>query len=111
MTFFHLFFYGGLLLLVWLHNIPYVVPVYYLLLSLLTFIVYAKDKHAAKQHTGRVRERTLHLLALLGGWTGANMAQAYLRHKTQKRVFAKVCVGSMLLHTMLWGVLLCKGYV
>jgi uncharacterized membrane protein YsdA (DUF1294 family) len=57
------------------------------LLSLLSYAVYASDKRAAQQGRRRVPERTLHLLALLGGWPGALLAQRLLRHKTAKPSF------------------------
>ncbi len=56
-------------------------------LSLVTYAVYALDKTAAGQGRRRVPERTLHLLALLGGWPGALLAQQRLRHKTSKTRF------------------------
>ncbi len=58
-----------------------------LVLSLLSYAVYAADKRAAQQNRRRVPERTLHLLALLGGWPGALLAQQHLRHKTAKPRF------------------------
>ena len=57
------------------------------LMSVLTYSVYALDKNAARRRRHRVAERTLHLLALLGGWPGALIAQRLLRHKTHKRRF------------------------
>ncbi len=53
-------------------------------------MVYWFDKNAAIQRTWRVKERTLHLLALLGGWPGAYAAQRILRHKTVKQPFQAI---------------------
>lgn len=55
--------------------------------SLLTFILFAIDKHAARRGRPRVAERTLLLWALLGGWPGAWAASHLLRHKTVKASF------------------------
>ncbi|QDC44116.1 DUF1294 domain-containing protein [Methylophilus medardicus] len=71
---------------------------FYLLLNLITIIVYYLDKRAARQKERRVSETTLHLLALLGGWPGAIVAQQLFRHKTQKRVFKVVFWLTVLLH-------------
>lgn len=57
------------------------------LLSLITYVLYALDKSAARGRRHRVPERTLHLLSLLGGWPGALLAQHMLRHKTAKPRF------------------------
>ena len=59
----------------------------YALLSALTFLVYGIDKSAAQRQAWRVPEANLHLLALLGGWPGATLAQQWLRHKSQKAEF------------------------
>ena len=62
----------------------------YGLVSGLTFAVYAHDKSAARRGAWRTPERTLHLLALVGGWPGAVLAQRWLRHKSQKAGFRAV---------------------
>ncbi|MDR7305087.1 DUF1294 domain-containing protein [Rhodoferax saidenbachensis] len=59
-------------------------------LNLLTFALYARDKHAARTGQWRTPENTLHLLSLLGGWPAAWVAQRVLRHKTSKRSFQLV---------------------
>ena len=55
--------------------------------SLVTFIAYAIDKSAAQSGRWRTQESTLHLLALIGGWPGALIAQNRLRHKSRKGPF------------------------
>lgn len=59
----------------------------YLALSLITLITYLKDKSAARKGGWRTSEGTLHVLALLGGWPGALLAQALFRHKSKKTDF------------------------
>ncbi|WP_162291240.1 DUF1294 domain-containing protein [Vogesella sp. LIG4] len=70
-----------------LHYVPVGVAGLYLFFSLLTYVVYARDKRAAQLRRWRTRESTLHLLSLLGGWPGAWLAQRRLRHKSSKLAF------------------------
>ena len=62
----------------------------YLVLSLLTFLVYGTDKDAARNNRWRTPESVLHLLDLLGGWPGGLAAQQILRHKSRKESFLVV---------------------
>ena len=62
----------------------------YAALSLLTFLVYAWDKLQAKRNGRRVPELRLHALSLLGGFAGAALAMALVRHKTQRLAFSLV---------------------
>ena len=55
--------------------------------SLTSFVVFAYDKWRAKRQRGRISERSLHLLAWVGGWPGAVLARELFRHKTQKLTF------------------------
>ncbi|MCP4287182.1 MAG: DUF1294 domain-containing protein [Gammaproteobacteria bacterium] len=73
-----------------LAKIPLHILALYMAASLLTFIMYAIDKSAAKDGAWRTQESTLHLLSLAGGWPGALIAQQKLRHKTQKQSFRSV---------------------
>lgn len=59
-------------------------------MSLVCFIAYGLDRRQAVNGGRRVSERTLHLLAFLGGWPGALLAQRQFRHKTQKVTFRLV---------------------
>jgi uncharacterized membrane protein YsdA (DUF1294 family)/cold shock CspA family protein len=69
---------------------PGAVALVYLGLSVLSFVVYATDKAAAKRSANRIPESTLHMLALFGGWPGALLAQQVLRHKSSKVEFRLV---------------------
>ena len=55
--------------------------------SLATFCVYGWDKRQAVRNAQRVPEKTLHLLAVFGGWPGALLAQYVFRHKNRKASF------------------------
>jgi uncharacterized membrane protein YsdA (DUF1294 family) len=59
----------------------------YAVMSVIAFIIYAKDKNAAEYGEWRISENTLHTLSLLGGWPGAAIAQSFLRHKSKKASF------------------------
>ncbi len=50
-------------------------------------LAYAQDKEAAQLGNRRIPENTLHVMAFLGGWPAAWLAQQKLRHKTQKQPF------------------------
>ena len=60
------------------------------IVSLVTFFVYGWDKRQAVRNGQRVPEKTLHLLAILGGWPGALAAQHFFRHKNRKTSFQLV---------------------
>lgn len=68
-------------------KLPPCILVTYVVVSMLTYILYALDKSAAKRGRWRTQESTLHLLSLVGGWPGALVAQKTLRHKSQKNHF------------------------
>lgn len=74
------------------------IAAWYVTASLIAFFVYAVDKSAARRNEWRIPERTLHLLALAGGWPGGMLAQKILRHKSRKPVFHFVLWTSALLH-------------
>ena len=80
-----------LLLLAWhFSKIPLAVPLAYAGTSLVAFILYGVDKSAAQNNRWRTPESTLHLVALLGGWPGALLAQDVYRHKSKKAEFQTI---------------------
>jgi len=68
-------------------RLPLVVPAVYLAASVAAAIAYWTDKSAARTGAWRTPERTLHILALMGGWPGALVAQRVFRHKSAKPSF------------------------
>lgn len=81
----------------------------YFIISIITYIMYARDKSIAKKNsrrlkqTPRIPERRLHLFELLGGWPGAFIAQRRLPHKRDKRPYMLVYWLILLLHLVGWG--------
>ncbi len=80
-------FLGLLPIAVIVEHIPKSLALGYFIASFITFIAYALDKSKARRGTWRTAENTLHLLAVVGGWPGAAIAQQTLRHKSQKTAF------------------------
>lgn len=76
---------------------------YYACASLGALFAYAWDKAAAKR-TGarRVRERTLHLWALAGGFVGTLLGQAMFHHKSRRPSFTLIACASAVLHAAGW---------
>jgi uncharacterized membrane protein YsdA (DUF1294 family) len=73
------------------------------LMSLVAFVTYGFDKRRARMDGRRVSEKTLHLMALLGGWPGALIGQRIFRHKTQKLSFRVVFCLCVALHLAIVG--------
>lgn len=68
-------------------RVPWWAPVLYLVMSVITYFVYNRDKSAAQKGEWRTPEASLHQLALFGGWPGALVAQQVFLHKSNKRSF------------------------
>jgi uncharacterized membrane protein YsdA (DUF1294 family)/cold shock CspA family protein len=81
---------GLVVALTTVERLPAAVTLAYLLLSIVSFGLYAVDKTAARRGTWRVSELNLHLADLLGGWPGGLVARHALRHKTRKQPFRTV---------------------
>jgi uncharacterized membrane protein YsdA (DUF1294 family) len=88
-------------------RVPIWLALAYGLMSLVTLLWYGLDKSAAVNNRQRTPERTLHLLALFGGWPGALLGQSILRHKSSKASFqwvfrVTVLVNVAVLAWLLW---------
>ncbi|MBA1275835.1 DUF1294 domain-containing protein [Stutzerimonas azotifigens] len=70
--------------------------------SLVTFLLYWRDKHSAMKDRWRTPESRLHLFELIGGWPGALVAQQLLRHKTRKLSFQLPFWFIVLAHQTFW---------
>ena len=90
--------------------VPTAVAIGYGGLSLLAFMLYRHDKSAAQEGRIRTRERTLHLIDLLGGWPGGLLAQDRFRHKTRKASFQVVFWATVAVNFALLSWLVRAGY-
>ncbi len=60
---------------------------YLALINVISFIVCGADKSAAKRNNWRVPEKTLFLLAIVGGSIGVWAGMYFFRHKTKHWYF------------------------
>ena len=102
--YFILIFSGAILASIYNGKLPIIFAGLYVLMSMLTFIAYAIDKSAAQNGRSRTKEKTLHLLSLIGGWPGAFFAQYMLRHKSIKKEFKLIYKATVLLNigALIW---------
>ena len=80
-----------------------------LIMSVITFFLYASDKKKAQLGAWRIRERTLLLFSFLGGSIGAMCGMFLLRHKTKHLSFRILVPLSLLIHIAIL-VFLFTGY-
>jgi uncharacterized membrane protein YsdA (DUF1294 family) len=64
-----------------------VVSSYAVAINLVGFLLFAWDKYCARNGMWRVSEKTLLMLAIVGGSIGTVVGQQALRHKTSKEPF------------------------
>lgn len=84
--------------LVWHRQVTWWVLPASVLLNLATFFAYWHDKYAAQNGHWRIKEDTLHLWSLAGGWGGAWVAQQVLRHKSVKASFRGTYWSTVTIH-------------
>ena len=74
----------------------------FLLLNVITFLVYGFDKIVSTTSMRRVPELTLLFLAFIGGAYGAGLGMVLFHHKVRKLIF-RTCIPAFIL---LWTVLI-----
>lgn len=79
---------------------------YYLVITVITFLVWGFDKFRAQLQQWRVPEKTLYMLIILGGGVGALLGMTVFRHKTRKTKFKIISVVSVLVHIVIYFYLL-----
>ena len=65
----------------------YLIGAYLALLNLVLFVLFGRDKAAARRGARRTPETTLLALAVLGGSLGGLLGMLLFRHKTRKPAF------------------------
>lgn len=77
---------------------------YLLIINLITFALYGVDKARAKRQAWRISERTLFVLAAIGGSIGALSAILFFHHKTRhvRFVIGIPVIMLLQLYLMLW---------
>ena len=86
----------------------YLLLVYLAVMSLIAFAAFGLDKFKAKTNRWRIPERTLFLLAILGGGAGAFLGMKVFRHKTRHSQFVFGIPAIMILQLALAGFLWTK---
>ena len=66
----------------------WLILIYTAVMSLIAFAAFGIDKYKAKTNRWRISEKTLFLLALLGGGVGAYVGMKVFHHKTRHKQFA-----------------------
>lgn len=82
--------------------------IYYLVINLITFIMYGVDKRKAIKQKWRIPEKTLIGMAFLGGGIGAITGMSVFHHKTRKMKFLVLVPIGLILHVALCLVLWVK---
>ena len=65
----------------------YLFGIYLVTVNLIAFILYGIDKYKSRKSKWRISERTLIIIALIGGSIGALLAMKAFRHKTKHKKF------------------------
>lgn len=80
--------------------------IYVAVMSLIAFAAFGLDKYKAKTDKWRTPEKTLFLLAIIGGGIGAFLGMQIFRHKTKHTQFVigipAIMIAQLILIGWLW---------
>ncbi len=74
---------------------------FFLVLSILTFLLFGFDKNAARMNQWRIPEKVLLGLSILGGAAGGLLGMQVFRHKTRKNYFWIILIAAACVHLFL----------
>ncbi|AIQ66852.1 MULTISPECIES: DUF1294 domain-containing protein [Paenibacillus] len=80
-----------------------VVLLWFALINIIGYVVMSEDKNKARKRRDRVPEKTLFLLAFMGGALGVLIAMYHKRHKTRHTSFVIGIPLLLLLNILLYG--------
>ncbi|WP_163101273.1 DUF1294 domain-containing protein [Peribacillus alkalitolerans] len=81
---------------------------YFIVINIVGIVIMFSDKQKAKRGQYRTPERTIWIIALLGGAVGATVGMNWFRHKTKHTSFKIGLPVLSLLHIILYLLLLSK---
>lgn len=76
--------------------------IFYIIMSLIAFVLYASDKRKAKKKRWRTPEAVLLGVGFLGGTVGALLGMKICHHKTKHWYFWAVNLLALVLHVALF---------
>ncbi len=71
---------------------------YYIIINIITFIVFYLDKNKARKNKWRISESQLFILIYIGGGLGALLGMLLFKHKTKKFYFYLTIIFSLVFH-------------
>ncbi len=90
---------------------PELILTYALIINFMGFFSMLIDKSRAKKNQWRIPEKTLFLLAILGGSIGSNIGMRLFRHKTKHWYFAYGMPTILLIQIVIICLLIGKYYL
>lgn len=69
---------------------------YFIIINLISFLLFFIDKQKAKKDRWRIQEKTLHTMSFLGGVFGSIAAMVIFHHKTKKTAFVVITIAALI---------------